>query len=54
MTQLESTEDPNYKDLLLDTILYMCHYDQYLYCENFAWYLSVLVDLAYEQVNIRF
>ena len=35
-----------YRDELINKIIYMCSRDKYAYLTDFAWYLSVLVDLA--------
>ena len=35
-----------YRDELISRIIFMCSRDKYTYLSDFAWYLSVLVDLA--------
>ena len=35
-----------YRDELINKIIYMCSRDKYAFLTDFAWYLSVLVDLA--------
>jgi hypothetical protein len=40
-----------YRDALIDKIIFMCSRDKYEYLEDFAWYISVLIKLAYIQVR---
>ena len=35
-----------YRDELISKIVFMCSRDKFAYLTDFAWYLSVLVDLA--------
>ena len=35
-----------YRDELIQKIIFMCSRDKFTYLSDFAWYLSVLVDLA--------
>ncbi len=46
---VESAEGA-YRDALIDKIIFMCSRDKYEYLEDFAWYISVLIKLAYIQV----
>ena len=40
------TAEGAYRDELIQKIIFMCSRDKYTYLSDFAWYLSVLVDLA--------
>uniref|UniRef100_A0A7S3Y2N8 AP-3 complex subunit delta n=1 Tax=Heterosigma akashiwo TaxID=2829 RepID=A0A7S3Y2N8_HETAK len=44
-----ATAEGTYRDTLVEKILFMCARDKYAYLEDFAWYMSVLVDLAHLQ-----
>lgn len=36
----------SYRDALIAQVVYMCSRDKFAYLADFAWYTSVLVDLA--------
>lgn len=50
MENIDSAEGA-YRDALIDKIIFMCSRDKYEYLEDFAWYISVLIKLAYIQVR---
>jgi len=42
-----------YRDELISKILFMCSRDKYAFLDDFAWYMSVLVDLAHLQGSMK-
>ena len=42
-----TTAEGHYRDELVNKIVYICSRDKYFYLTDFAWYITVLVDLAY-------
>jgi AP-3 complex subunit delta-1 len=43
------TTEGTYRDQLISKIIFICSRDKYSYLTDFAWYISVLVDLAHIQ-----
>ncbi|CAK9011600.1 AP-3 complex subunit delta-1 (AP-3 complex subunit delta) (Adaptor-related protein complex 3 subunit delta-1) (Delta-adaptin) (mBLVR1) [Durusdinium trenchii] len=41
------TAEGHYRERLIEKIVFMCSREKYKYLSNFAWYVSVLVDLAH-------
>lgn len=41
------TAEGAYRDELIDKIIYVCSRDKYAFLSNFAWYVSILVQLAH-------
>ena len=52
MEHVENAEG-TYRDALIEKIIFICSRDKYEYLEDFAWYISTLIKLAYIQVGIR-
>lgn len=46
LTHLEGA-DGHYRDELIRKILFVCSRDRYYYLTDFAWYITVLVNLSY-------
>lgn len=53
MENVENAEGA-YRDALIEKIIFMCSRDKYEYLEDFAWYISTLIKLAYIQVRGAF
>jgi len=47
MLQHVHSADGNYRDELIEKIIFVCSRDKYAFLGNFSWYISVLVDLAH-------
>lgn len=47
MVYIDKTDDIRYRDLIIEKVIIMCSFKKFKYVTNFAWYISILVDLAY-------
>jgi len=50
LEQVRSAEGA-YREQLIDKIMFICSRDRYSFLTDFAWYISVLVDLAHVECN---